>query len=151
MSSGSQKRRVTKHIKVNCTAEQHAVLRKRADAHGQSLSALGLNALLDIPLPRTRQPRVENKAMAQYLAANARACDAIKASLAEYGKANSNLNQIAHNLNAGRPPDRMMNLIETVVQEHRQAKELHEEALRDFFELRTLGMKAFGLEPDRDS
>jgi hypothetical protein len=75
----------------------------------------------------------------------------MKASLAEYGKVNSNVNQIAHNLNAGRPPERMMALIETVLQEHREARERHEEALRDFFELRTLGMKALGLEPERDS
>ncbi len=150
MSSGSQKRRVTKHIKVNCTPEHHDMLRKQADAAGQSLSALCLNALLGIPLPRVRRARVDNKALAQYLAANARTCDVVRASLAEFGKANSNVNQIAHVLNAGRPPERMMGLIETTLLEHREAKERHDEALRDLFELRTLGMKTLGLEPDRD-
>jgi hypothetical protein len=150
MSSGSQKRRVTKPIKVNCTPEYHAKLRKLADGYGQSLSALCLNALLGIPLPRERRPRVDTKALSQYLAANARASDAVRTSAAEFGKVNSNVNQIAHILNAGRPPERVMGIIETTLLEHREAKERHDEALRDLFELRTLGMKALGLEPDRD-
>jgi len=150
MSSGSQKRRVTKHVKVNCTPEHHAILRKQADDHGQSLSALCLNALLTIPLPRVRRANIDTKALSQYLAANARAADAVRASAAEFGKVNSNVNQIAHVLNAGRSPERMMNIIEATLLAHREAMERHEELLRDMYELRTLGMKALGLEPDRE-
>src|ERR1017187_4923122 len=93
--SGSQKRRTTKRVKVNCTPEHHTALCKLAEAHGQSLSALALNALLNVPLPRAHRPRVDDKLMRQFFVEIARARDALKPSDAELGKAGSNLNQIA--------------------------------------------------------
>jgi len=121
-------------------------LRAAAEAYGQSLAALTLHAILGLPLPRTRRPRIEEKRLAEYLAAVARSADAIRASLAELGKSGSNLNQIAHNLNAGFPPERLMNALEAALQEHARLVALHEELLKDAQELRTIGMRAGGYE-----
>ena len=84
--------------------------------------------------------------MTIYLAANARLSDAVRARLAELGKASSNVNQIAHMLNADAAPQRIMNLIETTLQEHRDAQAKHQDVLDDLYELRTLAMEALGYE-----
>lgn len=144
--SGSQKRRTTERFKVNCTPEQYAALSKLADAHGQSLSALTLNTLLKIPVPRLRRPRVENELMRRYLVEAARTRDALKPIEAELGKSGSNLNQIAHVLNAGRPPGTVMNMLKDTLLAHEQAVQAVAEFVRDLRELRTAGMNAVGLE-----
>jgi lambda repressor-like predicted transcriptional regulator len=59
---------------------------------------------------------------------------------AELGKEGSNLNQLTHYVNAGRPVGTLANSIESSLQ---RIEELH----RDAFELRTLFMEALGLEP----
>jgi hypothetical protein len=149
--SGSEKRQATELIAMRFKPKTAEALRQVAEAHAQSLPALVAHKLLDAPLPRVRRPRINDKAMARFLSAIARSTDAVYASLAEFGKVNSNVNQIAHHLNAGRPGDRMMNQIEAVLQSHIEAKDRHDELIRDMEELRSLAMKALGLEPDRDS
>ncbi|MGA2607210.1 MAG: hypothetical protein ABSH01_07100 [Terriglobia bacterium] len=144
--SGSQRRRTTKRVKVNCTPAHHAALCTMAEAHGQSLSALTLNALLKIPLPRTRRAKAVDKLMMQFFAELARARDALKSSETELGKSGSNLNQIAHVLNTDRPPERIMNLLEATLQAHQEVIQEHNQAVRDLEELRTAGMNAIGLE-----
>jgi hypothetical protein len=148
--SGSQKRRVTAQIKINCLPEQKAKVIAIAEKRGYSPSVLCLNTLLNEPInPARRQPPPNNRAVAQYLGALGKAADAIKSSEAGLGKANSNVNQIAHVLNAGRPPDRVMNLLESVLAEHLEAQRLHNEAIRDLLELRLAGLQALGFERNR--
>jgi hypothetical protein len=144
--SASQKRRASSQIKVNCTAAQKAQIKAKADAMGQSPAAICLHRLLGEPLPRQRQGRIDQQHLMKFLAANAHFADAIRASVAEMGKPLSNTNQIAHKLNAGRPPERMMNLIEDVLQTHLRVLKLHEELLADCKELRTLGLRTHGYE-----
>jgi len=144
--SGSQRRKVTERIAINCTPAQKAAIKEKADATGLSPSAICLSTLLDTPLPARRRPSVNDQAMATYLAANARLSDVVRASLAELGKVNSNVNQIAHMLNADTAPQRIINLIETTIQEHRDAQAKHQDVLNDLYELRTLAMDALGYE-----
>jgi hypothetical protein len=144
--SGSQRRRASKRIAVNCTPEDHAAITTLADGHGQSPSALVLNTLLATPLPRTRRPRADDDLMRQFFSNLARARDALKPVEAELGKSGSNLNQIAHVLNADRPPQTVMNILQTNLEEHFEALRELGQAIRDLEELRTAGMNAMGLE-----
>jgi hypothetical protein len=148
--SGSQKRKTTERFKVNCTPEQYAALCKLAHAHGQSLSALTLNTLLKLPLPRARRPRVEDELMRKYFVETARVRDAIKPLEDELGKSGSNLNQVSHAVNAaaiaGRPLDSLANIVKDALLSHQRVLEATEEFIRDLRELRTSGMNALGLE-----
>ena len=143
--SGSQRRRTTKRINVNCTPEHYAAIRRLVEAHGQSPSALALNTLLNVPLPR-RRPRADDDLMRQFFTELARARDALKPVEAEMGKSGSNLNQIAHVLNADRPPETVMNILTDTLQAHQQALQALELFIRDLGELRTAGMNTMGLE-----
>src|ERR1039457_3564597 len=88
-SSGSQKRKVTARIAVNCTPAQKAAIMAKIDATGLSPSAMCLAVLRDVPLPPRRRPSVDTVLLAKILA--------------ELGKIGSNINQIAYHLNAGGP------------------------------------------------
>ena len=145
-TSGSQKRKVTARIAVNCTPAQKAAIMAKIDATGLSPSAMCLAVLLDVPLPKRHRASINDKAMNAYVAANARLSDAVRASLAELGKVNSNVNQIAYMLNANTAPERIMNLIETSLQEHRDAQAKHQDILDDLHELRTMAMEALGID-----
>ncbi len=102
--SGSQKRKTTARIAVNCTAAQKDAIVEKARAFDQSPSAICLNMLLDAPLPRhRRQPTVNDNALTAYLSAAAKLKDVLKESLAELGKSGSNLNQIAYMLSQDGP------------------------------------------------
>lgn len=149
--SGSQTRRASEQIKLNATKEQKEKVQELAAARGQSPAALALNALLGIPLPRSRRPKVDDKAMARYLAELAKVRDRLRTVEAELGKSGSNLNQIAHRLNAGRPTERMTGAIEAALADHQDALSGLAEAVRDLLEQRTLGMQALGLEKDPGS
>ena len=144
--SGSEKRRATVQRNLRFTPAQNAALCKLAEAHGQSLSALALNALLNVPLPRAHHPRVDDKLMGKFIFDLARARDALKPSEAELGKAGSNLNQIAHVLNTDRAPESVMNILEATLQAHFEVLQEHKQAVRDLEELRTAGMNTMGLE-----
>ena len=133
MSSGSEKRRRGKILRVRLDDKELATIAKVADATGQSAPALVRNTLLKIPLPRVRRPKVNEPLFAKALAR-------LSGLSAELGKEGSNLNQLTHYVNAGRPVGTLANSIETSLQ---RLEELH----RDTFELRTLFMQAMGLEP----
>ena len=120
-TSGSQKRKVTARIAVNCTPAQKAAIMAKIDATGLSPSAMCLAVLLDVPLPPRRRPSVDTVLLAKVLA--------------ELGKIGSNINQIAYHLNAGRPGDVTEGSIEA--------------ALRDLLEWRTALMQALGYERNR--
>ncbi len=119
--SGSQKRRTTARIAINCTPAQKAEILKKIDATGLSPSAICLAVLLDVPLPARRRPSVDTQLLAKVLA--------------ELGKIGSNINQIAYHLNAGRPGD--------VTEGSIQA------ALTELLEWRTALMQSLGYERNR--
>jgi hypothetical protein len=144
--SGSQKRKVTARIAINCTPTQKAAIMERANAAGLSPTAICLAMLLDAPLPKRRRPTVKDQAMTSYLAATAKVADALRGNLAELGKSGSNLNQVAYMLNAGADPARIMNIIESAVEEHRAALAKLNETMTDALEIRTMAMEALGLE-----
>lgn len=127
--------------------QEKAALAEKAAHAGMTRSAFIRFAALGTPPPRgQRVLNIEHKAMTEFLVAAARVVDATNASNTEFSRVNTNVNQIAHQLNAGRPPERMMNIIEAVLQEHREARKRHEEIIRDMLDLRTLGMQALGYE-----
>jgi hypothetical protein len=119
--SGSQKRKTTARIAINCTPAQKAEIMKKIDATGLSPSAMCLAVLLDVPLPARRRPSVDTQLLAKVLA--------------ELGKIGSNINQIAYHLNAGRPGD--------VTEGSIQA------ALTELLEWRTALMQSLGYERNR--
>jgi hypothetical protein len=121
MTSGSQKRKVTARIAVNCTPAQKTAIMEKIDATGLSPSAMCLAVLLDVPLPKRRRPTVNTKLLGRVLA--------------ELGKIGSNINQIAYHLNAGRPGDVLDGSIEA--------------ALRELLEWRTALLHAIGEERNR--
>jgi hypothetical protein len=133
MSSGSEKRRRGKIIRVRVDDKEAAIIAKLADATGQSTAALLRNTLLRIPLPRVRRPKVHEPLFGKALSR-------LAALTAELGKEGSNLNQLTHYVNAGRPIGSLANSIEV---------SLHnlDELQRDALEMRTLFMQAMGLEP----
>ena len=118
MSSGSQRRKVTARIAVNCTPVQKAAILKKVEVTGLSPSAMCLAVLLDVPLPARRHPSVDAVLLAKVLA--------------ELGKIGSNINQIAYHLNAGRPGDVIEGSIEA--------------ALTELLEWRTALMQSLGYE-----
>jgi hypothetical protein len=121
MSSGSQKRKLTARIAVNCTPKQKAGIVAKCAAAGYSPSAFVLNILLGLPLPERRHPDVDTQMLAKVLA--------------ELGKIGSNINQIAHHLNAGRPGDAMEGSVDA--------------AMNELLEWRMALMQALGYERNR--
>ena len=144
--SGSQKRKVTARVAVNCTPAQKAAILAKTAAAGVSPSALALNSMLDAPMRRTRGPRTDDGLMRQFFTELARARDALKPVEAELGKSGSNLNQIAHVLNSDRAPESVMNILNATLEAHLEVLQNLDQAVRDLLELRTAGMNAMGLE-----
>ena len=122
--SGSQKRKVTARIAINCTPEQKAAIAAKTDAAGLSPSAMCLAVLLDVPLPKRRRPTVNAILLAKLSA--------------ELGKIGSNINQIAHRYNLS--PDRLPegNIEGALIA-----------AIRELLEWRTALLQALGAERNR--
>lgn len=116
--SGSEKRQRSRILTVRLTPQEAATVRQKAQTHGQSVGALLRASLLHV---RLHPSRIDHQAVARLLA--------------QLGKIGSNINQIAHHLNAGRPGDRIEGSLE--------------EALRDLGELRIVCLQALGKEPRR--
>lgn len=145
--SGSQKRRTTARIAVNCTPAEKAIIVEKSKDAGLSPSAICLARMLDAPMPkRRRRPTVNEQGLTAYLGATAKVKDALKESLAELGKSGSNLNQIAYMLNANTAPPRIMNIIESAINEHNALVSRHDAVFKDLDELRAMAMDALGLE-----
>ena len=88
-TSGSETRRRTKVLQVRLSEAEFASIEDMAAAALLTPAALVRQQLLDAPPPRAaRRPSVEAEQVARVLA--------------QLGKIGSNLNQIAHSLNAGR-------------------------------------------------
>ena len=85
--SGSEKRQRDRLVGVRCTEVERAHLVARADAAGLSLGDYLRSAALDArPLRAVRRPSADHALLAQ--------------AVAQLGKIGSNVNQIAHVLNA---------------------------------------------------
>lgn len=147
MTSGSQKRKTSARIAVNCTPAQKAKIVTRADEVGLSPSAICLAMMLDAPLPKGHHRRtIKDEALNAYLGAAQKLTDALKASVAELRKSGSNLNQIARMLNTDTAPARIMNIVESAIEEHRVLEQRHNEIFADLEEIRTVAMEVWGLE-----
>lgn len=144
--TGTENRQRTKRRTIRFTADEDAQIEKLVETTRQSPGALIRNALLNAPLPRVRRSTVNDQKMARFLAGAAKIADAFRAHLAELGKSGSNLNQVAYMLNTGTEPPRIMNIIETAVEEHRAAVAKLNELITDALEMRTMAMEALGLE-----
>jgi hypothetical protein len=122
MARGTEIRQRKIVLTARFNADEAAAIREKADKRGQSVGGLIRNALLDAPAtPIVRRPPVNAKAIALVLG--------------QLGKIGSNINQIAHHLNAGRPLSRKEDLID--------------EALRDVLEMRLACLQALGFERNR--
>jgi len=144
--SGSQKRKVTARIAINCTPAQKAAILAKAKDAGLSPTAICLAMLLDAPLPKRRNPAINNNALTHYLASTAKVADALHAQTAALGKPGSNLNQVAYMLNANTAPERIINITESAIREFSELMETYRQAAEDLKELRVMGMNALGLE-----
>lgn len=91
--SGSEKRRRTACLpRVRCEVEHRVVVADAANRAGLSLASYMLQTLVNAPPPKGgRVPPVERQALAQLLA--------------QLGRLNGNVNQIAKALNSGNQPD----------------------------------------------
>lgn len=88
--SGSEKRKRAQALTIRFNDTEHAELLRRADAVGLTPASFVRSAVIDVAPPRAaRTPPVDRQLVAQVLA--------------QLGKVGSNVNQIAHALNAGRP------------------------------------------------
>lgn len=138
MAAGDPKQRKrTRVLQTRCAEKDAAAIRQKADSAGLSVSTLLRCAALDLPPPPSaRRPPADLQAVARLLAA----LPGIKSELGKHG---SNLNQIAHHLNAGRPSDRVAGMLETALEEVTRFYD------RDLAELRLALLQALGREPDR--
>ena len=150
--SGSNKRQRHVVLSIRFDPEEARLVRSKAAQAGTSVAEVLRAALFGFALPHRAAPvpSIDRQAVVQLRVALARTTDALRGSLAELGKVNSNVNQIAHSLNAGRPPERVMGIIETTLQEHRAAMERHDDIMRDLLEIRLPCLQALGAEPERD-
>jgi Mobilization protein NikA len=120
--SGSETRKRNVLLTARFTPQEAATIRQISDRTGVTVASLLRRALLDTPPPRaTRRPPADMRAIARLLG--------------QLGKIGSNINQIAHYLNAGRPLNRIEDSIEL--------------ALRDLAELRIVCLQALGQERRR--
>lgn len=117
--SGSETRQRTKVLQVRLTVPEFAEIMAQAEKAGLTAPSYARSILLSAPAPRARRrPTIEAEAVGRLLG--------------ELGKVGSNLNQIAHHLNAGRgevSPDALA------------------AALRDVSDLRAAIMEALGRKP----
>ncbi len=117
--SGTETRQRKRMLGVRVTDSEMVEIEAMADRAGLTPASYARSVLLSAPAPRARRrPTIEAETVGRLLG--------------ELGKVGSNLNQIAHHLNAGRaeiPPAAL------------------EAALRDVAVLRTACMEALGRKP----
>ncbi len=126
--SRSKKRRRTVILRARVTPEEKRAIEEKAKSAG-GISALFRVAVLGYKPPPSRTDReVANRMLTS-----------VQQFSPELLKEGNNLNQIAHVLNAGRPPERIWNLIETCLNDWR-------EVIADVKEIRHLCLRALGTE-----
>ena len=124
---------------------------KRRGGKSRHRAKRGTNALLrdalpKVPLPRHRQPTINDEKMAAYLAAAAKFSDALNHDGAQLGRAGSNLDEIVRMLNAGTDPASIRNIIESALEQQRVALAKTNEILDDLKELKTMAKEILALE-----
>jgi hypothetical protein len=129
---GSEKRQRTVIIQCRVAPAERATIQAKAAATGSSISELIRYAVLNYRPPLSR---IDRQAVSLLLAELAR-------SRGEVSKAGTNLNQIAHHLNSGRPGDVMDGRIEASLAELDQA-------IGTLYELRLVCLQAMGFERER--
>ena len=129
---GSEKRARNGWLAMRSSAEEEALIRKKAADAGVSISELMRAATLGYRLPVSK---VDTAAYSQAL-------DMAAKIHAEAGKEASLYNQTVHALNAGRPPERLMGLLESGLTSLEMVQ-------RDMLEIRAAIMGALGLERRR--
>lgn len=107
-------------------------------------SALRRDDLPGAPLPRHRQPAINNKTMVSRLAASPEFADALEHQRVELRKSRLKLDEIVQLLNSGTRPASIMNLIESAVQECRVTFAEGRETLEDWKEFYTMAEEAPG-------
>lgn len=136
--SGTETRKRMKLRTMRFSAAEDEAIAKMASASGCSFAELVRHALFTAPPPRAaRRHRADDQAVARLMGELAK----LKA---EAGKHGSNLNQIAHYLNAGRPLSRIEKGLEDALDAVTTFYE------RDMAELRLACMQALGFELGRD-
>ena len=133
---GGETRQQTERRTMRFSGDENAPIEKLTEATRLSPGAL----------PRHRQPAINDQKMVACLAAAAKFADAIEADRAELGKSASNLNQIARMLNSGIDPACIIEILESVLEQHRTALAKAHETLDDLKELRTMAMQVLGYE-----
>ena len=87
--SGSERRERKRIIGVRVTDDEMAEITAEAERSGLTVASYARSVLLSAPAPRARRrPSIEAEALGRLLG--------------DLGKVGSNLNQIAHHMNAGR-------------------------------------------------
>jgi hypothetical protein len=115
--SGSQQRQRRAVIACRVSPQEKEQIGQLADQRGVSPGALLRDTLLALPLPPARRATDDARGAA------GRFLHQLGAIHAELGKSGSNLNQIAHHLNAGRDPDApyVVSAAAALLENHRQA------------------------------
>lgn len=139
--SGTEIRKKTKPRSVRFSPTEDAAIEQMAQASGYSFAALVRRALFEVEPPRTRPHTNTNEA------ALTRLYPLLTGIKAEAGKLGSNVNQLAHHVNAlaitagsDHAVTRLASSIETAMQE------IDDFYTRDIAEFRLLFMKAMGYE-----
>ena len=140
--SGSQKRRKTAAVRVPCLPSQRAELDELAARAGQPVSVLCLNALLGLPLP----PKRHRPAAADSLAV-VRLSGVMGQFKSELSRVGSNLNQVAHHLNAGRDETSLQHTTAATVMELQAAVAQIQADIRPAC---VAILEALGLRPAKD-
>lgn len=120
---GSNRRQRRRVLSARFNEAEAAAVKAMADKRGQSVGTLLRTTLLGIPPPprSVRRPTLETQLAAKLLA--------------ELGKIGSNVNQYTKRKNMGRDGDSLDAAMEA--------------AMLDLLEMRTMLMRALGLEPNR--
>jgi hypothetical protein len=126
---GSEKRARNGWLAARYSAEEEALIRQKAEGAGISVSELIRAATLGYRLPASKID----------ISAYNRAMEMAAKIHAEAGKEASLYNQTVHALNAGRPPERLMGLLESGLSNLEMIQ-------RDMVEIRNAIMDALGLE-----
>jgi Bacterial mobilisation protein (MobC) len=138
--SGSQMRRASAQIKVNCTPEQKAAITAKARALRQSSSAICLHVLLNEPWPPALHSRLDEQNLARFLFAAGQYKNALKALQGEIGKLGNNLNQLTRYAHL----DRLMgDSVRVAQQDLSGIVQRVQECLEDCTEMRAMALPVF--------
>ena len=115
------------------------------------ITSLLRDALPNTPLPRHRQPTINQEKLDAYLAAVAKFVEDRNRDLAELRKSGANLKKIVQLLKTAADPARTEHDIESAVEKYREAIAKANGTLDDMRELKTVGREVLGLSAERQT